>query len=123
MQEAKSAGAAVILSSHVLSEVEHLADRIAIFFRGRILVVDEIAALKGRARHRIEFTFPEEIKVEKFGRFENVSEMFAEKERIRCVVKGSQKELLRRAVELGATEVRTEESSLEEIFLDLVGSQ
>lgn len=123
LQEAKSAGAAVILSSHVLSEVEHLADRIAIFFQGRILVVDEIAALKGRARHRIEFTFPEEIKVEKFGRFENVSEMFAERERIRCVVKGSQKELLRRAVELGATEVRTEESSLEEIFLDLVGSQ
>ncbi|NDA39712.1 MAG: hypothetical protein EBX86_06540 [Actinobacteria bacterium] len=52
-----------------------------------------------------------------------LEEMFAERERIRCVVKGSQKELLRRAVELGATEVRTEESSLEEIFLDLVGSQ
>lgn len=123
LQETRSRGAAVILSSHVLSEVEHLADRIAIFFQGRILVVDEIAALKKRARHRIEFTFEHEVSPEKFGRFENVEEVTSEKERVSCVVIGSQRELLKRALELGAIEVRTQESTLEEIFLDLIGAQ
>lgn len=122
LSEVKKRGATVVLSSHVLSEVEHLADRIAIFFRGKILIVDEISALKKRARHRIEFTFEEEISIERFGKFENIEELSGDKKRITCVVKGSQKELLKRAVELGATEVRTEESSLEEIFLDLIGS-
>jgi len=123
LQETRSRGAAVILSSHVLSEVEHLADRIAIFFQGRILVVDEIAALKKRARHRIEFTFEHEVSPEKFVRFENVEEVTSEKERVSCVVIGSQRELLKRALELGAIEVRTQESTLEEIFLDLIGAQ
>ena len=123
LQEAKARGAAVILSSHVLSEVEHLADRIAIFFQGRILVVDEISKLKRKARHRIEFSFDSDITPEVFGRFENVSEMKGEKNWISCVVQGSQRELMKRAVELGALEVRTEESSLEEIFLDLIGSK
>lgn len=122
LQEAKARGAAIILSSHVLSEVEHLADRIAIFFKGRILVVDEITKLKEKARHRIEFTFPGKISPEVFGHFENVSELKSEKNQLSCIVRGSQKELLRRAVELGAVEVRTEESSLEEIFLDLIGA-
>ena len=123
LQEAKARGAAVILSSHVLSEVEHLADRIAIFFQGRILVVDEISKLKRKARHRIEFSFESNITPEVFGKFENVSEMKGEKNWISCVVQGSQRELMKRAVELGALEVRTEESSLEEIFLDLIGSK
>lgn len=123
LQEAKARGVAVILSSHVLSEVEHLADRIAIFFQGRILVVDEISKLKRKARHRIEFSFESDITPEVFGRFENVSETKGEKNWISCVVQGSQRELMKRAVELGALEVRTEESSLEEIFLDLIGSK
>lgn len=123
LQETKARGAAIILSSHVLSEVEHLADRIAIFFQGRILVVDEIAALKQKARHRIEFTFDQEISSERFGRFENVEEIKSEKDRVSCVVRGSQRELLKRALELGAIEVRTQESTLEEIFLDLIGAR
>lgn len=123
LQEAKARGAAIILSSHVLSEVEHLADRIAIFFEGRILVVDEIVNLKRQARNRIEFSFESTITPEVFGKFENVTEMTSEKNWISCVVRGSQRDLLKRAVELGAVEVKTEESSLEEIFLDLIGAK
>jgi Cu-processing system ATP-binding protein len=43
--QAHAAGAAVLLCSHVLSEVEHLATRVAVLDSGRLLAVDAIGDL------------------------------------------------------------------------------
>ena len=40
------AGKALLLTSHILSEVDELADRVALIHRGRIPLVDTPAALK-----------------------------------------------------------------------------
>lgn len=123
LDEARDRGAAVILSSHVLSEVEHLADRIAIIDQGSIVVVDEISTLKARARRRIDLFFEKQIAEGDFAKVPNIKEIEVVDGSLRCVVTGSEFELLKRAVDLGVTEVRTHESSLEEIFLGLVGAK
>ncbi len=123
LDEARDRGAAIILSSHVLSEVEHLADRIAIINQGAIVIVDEISTLKSKARRRIDLFFDKKISKNDFSRVPNIKEIEVEDGSLHCVVTGSEHELLKRAVELGVSEVRTQESSLEEIFLDLVGSK
>ncbi len=123
LDEARDRGAAIILSSHVLSEVEHLADRIAIINQGAIVIVDEISTLKSKARRRIDLFFDKEISKNDFSKVPNIKEIEVEDGSLHCVVTGSEHELLKRAVELGVSEVRTQESSLEEIFLDLVGSK
>jgi ABC-2 type transport system ATP-binding protein len=123
LDEARNRGAAIILSSHVLSEVEHLADRIAIIDQGEIVIVDEISTLKSKARRRIDLFFDKEISKDDFSKVPNIKEIEVEDGSLHCVVTGSEHELLKRAVELGVNEVRTQESSLEEIFLDLVGSK
>ena len=123
LDEARDRGAAIILSSHVLSEVEHLADRIAIINQGAIVIVDEISTLKSKARRRIDLFFDKKISKNDFSKVPNIKEIEVEDGSLHCVVTGSEHELLKRAVELGVSEVRTQESSLEEIFLDLVGSQ
>jgi len=123
LDEARDRGAAIILSSHVLSEVEHLADRIAIINKGAIVIVDEISTLKSKARRRIDLFFDKEISKNDFSKVPNIKEIEVEDGSLHCVVTGSEHELLKRAVELGVSEVRTQESSLEEIFLDLVGSK
>lgn len=122
LDEVRSRGTAVVLSSHVLSEVEHLADRIAIIDKGRIVVVDEIPALKARARRKIDLYFESPIKQEDFTGISNIEGMEVADSSLHCVVTGSEYELLKRAVKKHVIEVRTQESSLEEIFLDLVGS-
>lgn len=43
--QAHASGAAVLLCSHVLSEVEHLATRVAVLDSGRLLAVDDIGDL------------------------------------------------------------------------------
>ena len=123
LDEARDRGAAIILSSHVLSEVEHLADRIAIINQGAIVIVDEISTMKSKARRRIDLFFDKKISKNDFSKVPNIKEIEIEDGSLHCVVTGSEHELLKRAVELGVSEVRTQESSLEEIFLDLVGSR
>jgi ABC-2 type transport system ATP-binding protein len=51
IREAKSAGRTVIFSSHILSEVEHVCDRVVILKNG-LLVHDQVMA-EIRRRHRI----------------------------------------------------------------------
>ena len=123
LDEAKSRGASVILSSHVLSEVEHLAGRVAIINQGKIVLVDEISALKARALRKIEFTFTRQVNPSEFANLASVKVLTSSHNRVMFEVKGSEQDLMRRAVELGATDVRTHESTLDEIFIELVGAQ
>lgn len=54
--EAKDRGATVLLSSHILSEVETLADRLSIIRDGRIVETGTLAQIRGNARTSIHAT-------------------------------------------------------------------
>jgi ABC-2 type transport system ATP-binding protein len=47
LAELNAAGTTVFLSSHLLGEVEHLCNRVGIVDRGRLIVQDELATLRG----------------------------------------------------------------------------
>ncbi|HYJ76893.1 MAG TPA: ABC transporter ATP-binding protein [Kineosporiaceae bacterium] len=53
VREAARAGQTVFLSSHVLSEVEHVADRVAILREGRLLSVSDVPSLRAGAGHHV----------------------------------------------------------------------
>ena len=57
VREARAAGRTVFLSSHDLSEVEQVADTVAILRAGRLIVVEEVGVLKQRARRRLDLRF------------------------------------------------------------------
>lgn len=121
LDEAKARGAAVLLSSHVMSEVEHLADRVAIINKGRLMVFEDIATLRSRTIRKIDLHFPSLTQAEKFKTLSSVSAVDVHGKRITCTVIGSEHELLKLAVELGVEHVKTHETSLEDIFLAEVG--
>lgn len=54
LSEAKSEGTTVVLSSHVLSELEHLADRVAVLRDGRLVAVETMEGLQQRTRQHLE---------------------------------------------------------------------
>lgn len=121
LDEAKSRGAAVLLSSHVMSEVEHLADRIAIINRGKLVVFEDIATLRSRTIRKIDLHFSAPVSIDRFKSLSSVNDVDAHGKRITCSVVGSEHELLKVAVELGVESVQTHETSLEDIFLAEVG--
>jgi len=53
VREVVDAGSAVVLSSHVMSELEDLADRVAVLREGRLVAVETIDQLRARARQRL----------------------------------------------------------------------
>ena len=56
MQDAKERGAAIFLSSHVLPEVERVADRVGIIKAGKLVKVATIDELRREARQRLTLT-------------------------------------------------------------------
>jgi ABC-2 type transport system ATP-binding protein len=56
-REEREEGVTVFLSSHVLSEVEGAADRVALVRDGRIVIVDDVAGLRAAAGQRLDVRF------------------------------------------------------------------
>lgn len=57
LREEVAGGATVLLSSHVLSEIEALCTRVAILAEGRLVALDDIASLRARATRRVVARF------------------------------------------------------------------
>lgn len=121
LDEAKARGAAVLLSSHVMSEVEHLADRVAIIHKGKLVVFEDIATLRARTIRKVDLHFPVATDPSQFKSLASVTEVDVHGKRITCSVVGSEHELFKLAVALGVENVRTHETSLEDIFLAEIG--
>ena len=121
LEERRNGGAAVLLSSHVLSEVDHLAQRVAIIDQGRLVTVEHIDELKEKAARTLDFDFPQPIDAAEFGCLPGVTEAFAHGTRISCTIVGAETDALAKAVALGVTGVHTHDASLEDVFFELVG--
>jgi ABC-2 type transport system ATP-binding protein len=117
-QEAKSDGRTVFLSSHVLSEVERIADRVAIIRDGHLVVVEGLAALKARAIRRIEFHFAGAPPPGLFDGLASVQEYSIDDNMVVCTVVGSLGDLLKAAARYEVTNVISHETDLEDVFLD-----
>jgi ABC-2 type transport system ATP-binding protein len=120
LDEAKARGAAVMLSSHVLSEVEHLADRVAIIDEGKLVVVEKISVLKQQASRTIDLYFKSAVSKELFAQLPGIKDLVVKGDRVSCTVVGSEAQLLSLALANGLDSVRTHEPTLDEIFLSLV---
>jgi len=121
LNEVKARGAAVLLSSHIMTDVEHLADRVAIINLGRLVLMDEVSKLKQRTRRKIELSFNKPMSSDLFSGIDGVRQVESIANRVVCSVEGAETKLLARAVELEVESVLTYESSLEDIFFEVVG--
>src|SRR3989441_1821921 len=57
VRDARARGATIFISSHVLSEVEHICDRVGIVREGNLATVGQLDQLTGMRAHRVEIVF------------------------------------------------------------------
>ncbi len=118
VREARQDGATVFLSSHVLSEVEHVCDRVGIIRTGRLVKVASLEDLHHIRMHRVEIEFMGEPPVEAIRRAAGVDAVVAEDHRVHCVVRGSFEPLMTAVAGAHVVNLTSHEPSLEEAFLE-----
>jgi ABC-2 type transport system ATP-binding protein len=110
----------VLLSSHILSEVEALCDRIGILRAGVLVEMGTMAEMRHLSALTVEATF--EGTVPDVTRVPGVSMVESQGSTLRCQVRGSVEPLLKVLASSGVHELLSREPSLEELFLSHYGS-
>lgn len=117
LAEVSAAGRTVFLSSHTLSEVERVANRVAILRQGRLVVVDSLESLRRVAVQRLEFEFAAPVDPAEFAALPGVTEVKAEGGIVTVAFEGSADAVVKAAASHEVRAVRPHEDDLESVFL------
>ena len=119
VKEVRDDGRTVFLSSHILSEVEHMCSRVAIIREGRLVRVGDINELTDIKRYEITITFANPVPVEAFQSLDGVTrvEALPGGRTLRLTVQGAADSVIKAAARYPVVTLTSHEPSLEEIFL------
>ncbi|HZM54815.1 MAG TPA: ABC transporter ATP-binding protein [Acidimicrobiales bacterium] len=120
IHEARERGQTVFLSSHILSEVEALCDRVGILRDGVLVEMGTLAEMRHLSALTVEATF--DGSVPDLSRIPGVTMVEADGRVVRCHVQGSVEPLLKVLAASGVHELLSREPSLEELFLAHYGT-
>ncbi len=109
-------GAAVLFSSHDLSQVERIAEDVAFIDRGRIVVHDNLDALR-RSHKVVEAVFADPPQMRDLARQPNVRHIDVDGAFVRAYVEGGVDEMVLALSSRGAQSARVLDRTLEELFL------
>ena len=116
--EAKENGATVFFSSHIMSEVEAVAERVAIIRKGVIVEVAETASLINRALRRASVRFKQSVDISPLANVPGVTVLSQEDgTSVLLQVEGEMDGLIKALAAFPVSDFETERPSLEEIFL------
>jgi ABC-2 type transport system ATP-binding protein len=119
LAERKAAGATIWLTSHVMAEVERVADRVGLIREGTLARELTMTELRHQAIGQIRLTFPASVDAEAFAHVPHVTGAQAADSELVLTVDGPVSDVLKRAGELGATSIQTEQRDLDDIFLEM----
>ncbi|MGA6205508.1 ABC transporter ATP-binding protein [Nocardia testacea] len=114
--EAAAGGQTVFMSSHIMSEVEAVADRVAIIREGRLVALDTVAGLRADAVRDVEVTFTGPVDTAAFTGLAGVADVRIEGSTLRCQVTGSPDALLRALAGHHVAGLLVTEPALEDLF-------
>lgn len=118
MREHASAGNTLFLSSHTISEVERVADRVGFIRRGRLIAVEKMSELQDKALRRITLEFAQPVPVTAFHGVEGVHEASASGATITAQYEGAMGPLLQVATAYDVLSISSASVDLDEIFLE-----
>jgi ABC-2 type transport system ATP-binding protein len=120
VREARDRGQTVFLSSHMMSEVEAICDRVGILRDGKLVEMGTLAEMRHLSALTIEARFDGTIP--DLSAVPGVSAIEADGSIVRCQVRGSIEPLVKALAAAGVTELLSREPSLEELFLAQYGA-
>lgn len=118
MREVAAEGCTIFLSSHTLSEVQRVADRVGIIRHGHLVAVESVSELRSKAMRRVELELDSQAEASVFEAVPGTSDVTVGNHHVVMFFEGDMGALLRAATErYTIVDISTQEADLEEIFL------
>jgi ABC-2 type transport system ATP-binding protein len=120
LREIAADGRSVFISSHSLDEIQHVADRVGIIRRGRLVDVDAVDSLRERSLRHVTVTFAAVADPSRFTAVDGVRLVEADGTTLRLSSpESAMNPLLKRIAEHEIVDLVSQPADLEEIFLEL----
>ncbi|XZF76452.1 ABC transporter ATP-binding protein [Bacillus sp. AL-1R] len=116
LEEENKKGATILFSSHILSEVQRLCDRVAIIKEGEIVTVEKISTLQDNNYKRFKIDSQNGVDANFFN-MPGVNNISVKGKTISFIYKGNINIVLKKIAEIEIENLWIEEPDLEEIFL------
>lgn len=116
LEDENKRGATILFSSHILSEVQRLCDRVAIIKEGQIIRTEKISSLMENStkRFRLELAAPADKKP---FQIKGVSDLSVNGNNVNFLYRGHINDITKVVAGLNVANLLVEEPDLEEIFL------
>jgi len=119
--QVRGEGRTVFLSSHVMTEVERLCDRVGIIREGRLVTVEDVGDLKARAMRTLDIHFARPVPTDAFANLPGVQDVEVQGELVHLTVAGHLDAVVKAAARYEVVDIASHEPNLEEIFLTFYG--
>ena len=116
LQDENKKGATILFSSHILSEVQKMCNRVAIIKEGKIITVEKISTLEENNYKKIRVEMKSTLDKDYFN-INGVNNLQAKDNIISFLFKGNLNLIMKKISELDLSNVWIEEPDLEEIFI------
>jgi len=118
LSEAKEGGATVFFSSHNISEVQAIAERVGIIRNGQVVMVAKTVDLMKHSFNRVRVVFKEPVDYSALENVPGVSKVTQDSgSRVLFQIEGEMDSLIKALAEYPVCDFETERPSLEELFL------
>ena len=119
LDETRTAGRTVLISSHVLPEVQRVADRVALLRDGRLVLEDSVDALRAHALVRVTVTFGDEAAPDAFASVPGVHVLEVRDRTVVFGLHGEPDALVKALAAHRVVALESREADLEDVFLAL----
>ncbi|WP_391559400.1 ATP-binding cassette domain-containing protein [Robertmurraya sp.] len=116
LREENKKGATILFSSHILSEVQKLCDRVAIIKEGEIVKVETMSALTENSYKKFRLEAVNQVTSEVF-QLDGVTDIKVKEKTVSFIYKGNMNAIISKIAEIPLQNLWVEEPTLEEIFM------
>lgn len=115
--EEQARGKTILMSSHIMSDVERICQRVAVIRRGELVTLEKVETLRQKAGQRVTVEFGDQVRTEDLARIPGVSDVNNVHGAYHFNMSGTMDPLIKALSQHEVIRLQAEEAPLEEVFL------
>jgi ABC-2 type transport system ATP-binding protein len=116
LKEENKKGTTILFSSHILSEVQKMCDRVAIIKEGSLIKLEKISTLKENNHKRFKIETKDKVDMNYF-KLDGISNLEVKENMVSFLFRGNVNLVMKKLATLELSNIWIEEPDLEEIFM------